>query len=112
MQRRQPLPGKGIPETLRQYAVEQGRCMVRVRSLKTHELATIGVCPACFNNKQRRQALLIKLEKMGYEVVHGEDRLDGFYRPGRQHAPGCRYGHPSTDAWDEFARIMKTRKKK
>jgi hypothetical protein len=97
--------------SLRQYAVRQGRAMVRVRSLETREPATIGVCPACFNLKKRREVLLLQLAKMGYEVVHPYDRLDGLYRPGRRHAPGCRYGHLATDSWREFASAVKRAKK-
>lgn len=93
--------------TLREFAVKEGRAMVRVRNLETRDPATIGVCPACFNLKVRREALLIQLEKMGYEVVHPFDRLDGVYRPGRAHAPGCRYARLSPDAWTEFESVLK-----
>jgi hypothetical protein len=99
------------PFSLREYAVKQGRAMVRVRSLATRDPATIGVCPACFNLKKRREVLLARLTKMGYEVVHPYDRLDGVYRPGRSHAPGCRYGRLGGDDWDEFAQALKRSKR-
>ncbi|MBN2536437.1 MAG: hypothetical protein JXB88_26370 [Spirochaetales bacterium] len=66
--------------------------MVRVRYTDTHDLATIGVCPACWNMKERREVLLIKLKKMKLEVVHKDDTVTGIYRFGRKHAPGCPYG--------------------
>ncbi len=97
--------------TLREFAVKQGRTMVRVRSLATREPATIGVCPACFNLKERREVLLVSLRRMGYEVVHPHDRLDGVYRPGRVHAPGCRHSRLG-DAWGDFARAVKRVKRK
>jgi hypothetical protein len=96
----------------RALAVGQGRAMVRVRSLATREPATVGVCPACFNLKQRREALLIQLAKLGYEVAHPHDRRDGVYRPGRSHAPGCRYSRLGADSWREFAAAVKRMKKK
>jgi len=95
---------------LRQLAVTQGRAMIRVRHRETRDPATIGVCPACFNLHTRREALLRQLEKMGYEVAYREDRLDGAYREGRQHAPGCRYGHLASDPWDRFRTALKRRK--
>ncbi|MBN2353864.1 MAG: hypothetical protein JXD23_14920 [Spirochaetales bacterium] len=98
--------------SLREDAVKQGRAMVRVISLATREPATIGVCPACFNLKKRREVLLARLLKMGYEVVHPSDRLDGIYRPGRGHAPGCRSGCLGGDDWEEFARALGRSKKR
>jgi hypothetical protein len=98
--------------TLREFAVKQGRAMVRVRSLSTRDPATIGVCPACFNLKARRLVLLRQLEKLGYEVVHRYDRIDGIYRPGREHAPGCRYRCLEVDDWHRFASVMKEVKQK
>jgi hypothetical protein len=95
----------------RKIAVREGRAMVRVRSLKTRELATIGVCPACWNIRERRRDLLIRLKKMDLEVVHRDDLLDGVYRPGRQHAPGCRYSALHPDPWKRFeAEINRYRK--
>jgi predicted DsbA family dithiol-disulfide isomerase len=76
--------------------------MIRVRRCKTGELVTAGVCPACWNIRERRRDLLVQLEKMGLEVAHREDRLDGTYRPGRQHAPGCRHAATHPDPWKRF----------
>ena len=77
--------------------------MVRVRRLQDRELATIAVCPACWNIRERREVLLAKLAKMNLEVVHRDDQLDGRYRPGRAHAPGCPYSRLSSDPWKRFA---------
>src|SRR3972149_7336647 len=93
--------------TLRKFGVKQGRAMVRVRTIATGDLATAGMCPVCFNLKKRREALLIRLKKLGYEVVHRDDRLDGIYRPGKSHAPGCRFSHLSPDSWSEFKSAIK-----
>ncbi len=103
-------PPKKVALSLRQNAVNEGRAMVRVRSLATREPATVGVCPACFNLKKRRAVLLLRLAKMGYEPAHPYDRIDGLYRPGRRHAPGCRYGSLADD-WDEFAAAVRKAKK-
>jgi hypothetical protein len=82
--------------------------MVRVRSLKTHDPATIGVCPACWNIPERRRVLLVKLEKMGYEVAFRDDRLQGRYRgEGKLHAPGCRYARLQPDPWQRFQSALK-----
>ena len=48
--------------------------MVRVRRTGTGDLATIGVCPACWNIPERRADLLVQLGKMGLEVAHRDDR--------------------------------------
>jgi hypothetical protein len=96
-----------LPTTLRAFAVADGRAMVRVRSLETRAPATIGVCPACFNLHSRRDVLLMTLAKHGYEVVHRSDRLDGEYRPGKKHAPGCRWTHLPTDPWKALAKALK-----
>ena len=95
----------------RKLAVIEGRAMVRVRCIKTHDLATIGVCPACWNQKDRRQVLLIKLKKMGLEVVHKDDLPEGVYRPGKEHAPGCPYGKKIKEPWEEFSRVIQKYKK-
>jgi hypothetical protein len=87
----------------RKSAVDEGRAMVRVRTIDTHDLATIGVCPGCWNIKERREVLLIKLKKMKLEVVHKDDMLSGIYRPGKSHAPGCPHGEKSTDPWNNFS---------
>jgi len=86
----------------RKLAVAEGRAMVRVRKLCSGDLATIGVCPACWNIKERRRDLLIQLKKMQLEVVHKDDRMDGVYRPGRKHAPGCRHARLEPDPWKRF----------
>ncbi|MBN1799131.1 MAG: hypothetical protein JW822_11170 [Spirochaetales bacterium] len=77
----------------RKQAVNQGRAMVRVRSLKTGTAATIGVCPACWNLKERRRVLLEKLKSMGYTVQHKTDLSDGAYRSGETHDPRCPFSH-------------------
>ena len=73
----------------REAAVREGRAMVRVRRVRTGELATAGVCPACWNTRERRHLLSAQLEKRGLVVAHPADRLDGAYRPQSAHAPGC-----------------------
>ena len=80
--------------------------MVRVRYIKTHESATIGVCPGCWNIKERRNVLLFKLEKMGLEVVHRNDTLEGSYNYQKDHAPQCRYRKIATDPWERFRNAL------
>lgn len=81
--------------------------MVRVRWTGTRELATIGVCPACWNIAERRAALLVALGKMGLEVAHRDDRAEGTYRPGKPHAPGCRHSRLPGDPWERFSRAVR-----
>ncbi|MBN2442441.1 MAG: hypothetical protein JXJ04_13890 [Spirochaetales bacterium] len=76
----------------RAFAIAEGRAMVRVQYIRSHENATIGVCPGCWNNKKRREILLIKLNKMGLMVMHKNDMLEGVYKPEKHHAPGCPFG--------------------
>jgi hypothetical protein len=78
---------------LRKQAIDEGRAMVHVRSLKSGEPATIGVCPACWNIKKRRKVLLAKLKSMGYAVQHKADLLNGAYSSGKSHAPRCPFSH-------------------
>lgn len=92
---------------IRKKAVEEGRAMIRVRNTKNKELATIGVCPACWNIKERRKYLLIQLDKMELEIVHNEDSLNGTYRPGKKHAPKCRYKNIPSDPWERFNKAIK-----
>ena len=102
------MKGKGGHMSfLRKLAVTEGRAMVRVRYIDTHDLATIGVCPVCWNMEERRKILLKKLDKMGLEVVHKNDTLDGVFRPGKEHAPGCHYGKKKNLSWNKFSRVMK-----
>lgn len=93
----------------RKIAVREGRAMVRVRKIKTGDLATIGVCPACWNIKSRRRDLLVQLKKMDLETVHREDLLGGTYRPGKEHAPGCRHSNLQSDPWKRFESALKKR---
>jgi len=90
----------------RRFAVLEGRAMVRVRYKDSHELATVGVCPGCWNIRERRRVLLVKLDKMGLEVVFKDDRLDGVYRYGKKHAPNCPYASISSDPWERFGKTM------
>lgn len=76
--------------------------MIRVRRRATGELLTAGVCPACWNIRERRRDLLRQLAKMGLEVAHRQDLLEGTYRPGKEHAPGCRYAGTPSDPWRRF----------
>ena len=76
--------------------------MVRVRRAGTGELATIGVCPACWNIPERRRTLLVQLAKMGLEVAHRDDLAEGAFRPGKPHAPGCRHSRLPGDPWERF----------
>jgi hypothetical protein len=90
----------------RRMAVQEGRAMVRVRRVAGGQLITAAVCPACWNMRQRREALLARLKKMGLEVVHRDDLLEGRYRPGKAHAPGCPYSRLCPDPWRRFAAAM------
>ena len=91
----------------RKIAVAQGRAMVRVRKSQSGELATVGLCPACWNIRERRRDLLVQLAKMELSVVHREDGLEGTYRPGRAHAPGCRHAGIPSDPWKRFEKAMR-----
>jgi len=91
----------------RRLAVAEGRAMVRVRRTGTRDLATIGVCPACWNIPERRAVLLVQLAKMGLEVAHRDDRAEGTYRPGKPHAPGCRHARLPGDPWERFSRAVR-----
>jgi hypothetical protein len=94
----------------RKLAVREGRAMVRVRKLRGGELATVALCPACWNIPERREALLARLAKMELEVVHRDDRLEGVYRPGKAHAPGCPYARLHPDPWKRFAQQVQKRR--
>ncbi|RKX74805.1 MAG: hypothetical protein DRP87_16065 [Spirochaetes bacterium] len=96
---------------IRKMAIQQKRAMVRVRYIKSREPATIGVCPACWNIKERRQVLLKKLNKMGLEVVYKGDRYDGFYHRDKNHSPGCPYRNISPDPWKRFRTAMEKKKR-
>jgi hypothetical protein len=65
---------------VRKRAVDEGRAFVRVRVKRTGDLATVGVCPACWNLLERRPSVLAQLARLGLEPVHGEDAVDGVYR--------------------------------
>jgi hypothetical protein len=93
----------------RRLAVAEGRAMVRVRRSGTRDLATVGVCPACWNIPERRAVLLVQLAKMDLEVAHRDDRAEGVYRPGKPHAPGCRHGRLPSDPWERFTRAVRGR---
>jgi hypothetical protein len=95
--------------TKRQRAINEKRAMVRVRHLKTREPATIGVCPACWNIRERREVLLIKLRKMGYQVAVKDDLYEGLYFTDKAHAPGCPYKKISADPWKRFESTLKKR---
>ena len=92
---------------LRKLAVAEGRAMVRVRRVGTRDLATVGVCPACWNIPERRRILLAQLAKMGLEVAHRDDRDGGAYRPGKPHAPGCPHHGLPADPWERFSRAVR-----
>lgn len=81
--------------------------MIRVRYIDNREPTTVAVCPACWNARERREVLLFKLKKMGVEVVYKGDTLDGFYHPGKPHAPGCPYANKTIDPWKRFSDAMK-----
>jgi hypothetical protein len=78
--------------TARTRAVQEGRAFVRVSRGTTGRLATVGVCPACWNIPTRRKALLAGLARRGLTVVHGEDGATGAYLHGTAHAPNCPWG--------------------
>ena len=91
--------------------------MVRVRRLDDREPATVGVCPACWNIRERREVLLARLAKMKLEVVHREDHLAGRYFAGKLHAPGCPWSSLSSDprhredeVWQRFAAVLRSRR--
>jgi hypothetical protein len=101
-----------MPQSMRKKAVDEGRAMVRVRNPSTGDLATAGVCPACWNIAERRPSLLAQLSRMGWEPVHKADLADGVYRPRSMHAPGCRHADLSGDPWDRLKQALKGVKRK
>ena len=94
--------------TLRRRAVRDGRAMIRVRYADTGELSTAAVCPGCWNDPERRRALLARMKKMHVEVVSERDGLGGIYRPGKNHMPSCPY-RDRKDAWERFRSQMERR---
>jgi hypothetical protein len=93
--------------SVRKKAVADGRALVRVKHTKTGALATVGVCPACWNMRERRPALLAQLSRMGLETVHREDWVDGVYRVRSHHAPGCRFSRLIADPWERLKAALK-----
>ena len=102
-------PAAKQESTKRELAVKQKRAMVRVRYLDDRRLATIAVCPACWNIPERRNVLLTKLKKMGLEAAFRDDRENGRYMTDKSHAPGCPYSRVSSDPWKRFSAVMKKR---
>jgi hypothetical protein len=97
---------------VRKRAVDEGRAFVRVRVKRTGDLATVGVCPACWNLPERRPSLLAQLARLGLEPVHGEDAVDGVYRTRSIHAPGCRRRELIADPWDRLKHALEGMGKK
>ena len=94
----------------RKEAIDEGRCMIRVRNIKTRDPATIGVCPGCWNIKERRKVLLIKLKKINLEVVHKYDTLEGIYHYDKEHAFRCPHHEVAADPWKRFGNALNKRK--
>jgi hypothetical protein len=78
--------------TSRAQAVREGRAFIDVRRARTGRLATVGVCPGCWNSRSVRPKLLAELAARGLAVVHGADGATGLYRGGSEHAPRCPRG--------------------
>ncbi len=76
---------------LRKETVQEGRCMVRVRYPSSGKSSTATMCPACWNNRPRRESLLQEMTQMGVTPVHSKDLLDGNYDTGENHSPRCPY---------------------
>jgi hypothetical protein len=93
---------------LRERAVTDGRAMIRVRYTDTGELSTAAVCPGCWNDPERRRAILARMNKMHATVLSERDGLNGVYLTGKRHMPSCPYRN-RTDAWERFRRQMKRR---
>ncbi len=93
---------------LRKRAVTDGRAMIRVRYTDTRELSTAAVCPGCWNDPERRRAMLARMKKMHVIVVSERDGLNGVYLTGKRHMPTCPYRN-RTDAWERFRHQMKRR---
>ena len=96
---------------VRKIIIGQGRGMVRVRWIDTHELLTAAVCPGCWNDAERRFVLLKKMEKLGVEPVHKGDLIDGVYRQ-KKHSPECPIVKQQEKAWKKFDKVMKKINKK
>jgi hypothetical protein len=91
--------------TLRKISVSEGRAMIGVLHLESRKPATIGVCPGCWNTKERRTLLTRTLGKMGYAVAYKDDLPEGKYLTGKTHAPGCRHKGLTlqcADPWKRF----------
>lgn len=70
---------------------------------------SIGVCPGCWNSKERRKILLFKLKKMGLEVGHKNDTVEGSYNYEKEHAPKCPYSNIEIDPWKRFENALHKR---
>ncbi len=69
-------------------AIHEGRSYIEVidaNGLKS----TIGVCPACFNNRERRIQIINQLKEKGYRPACKEDDIDGKYYKSSKHSPFC-----------------------
>lgn len=93
----------------RKSIIEQGRCMVRVRYRSSDDLTTAAICPGCWNDHNRRQTLLKKMEKMDVEPVHKQDFLSGTYQQGKKHSPQCSQDK-NRDRWDQFIWRLKPKR--
>jgi len=71
-------------------AISEERAFIEVKD-KAGKHITIGVCPGCFNNPERRKEILYKLRKNGLTVVSKADRLDGKYIKNSTHSSFCPY---------------------
>jgi len=69
-------------------AIHEIRSCIEVIDNKGQRI-TIGVCPACFNNKNRRIQIIEKLKEKGYKVASKEDDIDGRYYASSKHSPNC-----------------------
>ncbi|HPC38297.1 MAG: hypothetical protein WH035_02365 [Spirochaetota bacterium] len=71
-------------------AIHEYRCYIEVLD-PDGKRQTIGVCPACFNKRERRKQILDKLKEKGYKIVSKDDELDGKYYKTSVHSPFCPY---------------------
>lgn len=98
---------------LRKRVVNEGRAMIKVRYADSRDITTAAVCPACWNNHDRRGYLLKRMSKLGVVTVFNQDGLNGLYLKGKNHLADCPY-NDGVDNWQKFkfkqARLKQLRK--
>ena len=75
--------------SLRQRAILDGRCLIRVRKIKDKQMLSAAVCPGCWNSLLGRKRLIEEMKMLGVEVISKYDRPDGVYQKSHKHSKSC-----------------------